>query len=80
MRYHVIGNGKQVKAMSVAGLKGDVVTDAAQACSALESVLADKTVGTVLLSSLYYDDPSVASVVSAHEKTGRLPVIMRLEE
>ena len=80
MRYHVIGNGKQVRAMAVAGLRGDVVSDAAQACSVLECVLADKTVGTVLVSSLYYDDPSVASVVSAHEKTGRLPVIMRLQD
>ena len=80
MRYHVIGNETQVRAMEVAGLKGDIVTDAAQACSVLESVLADRSVGTVLVSSLYYDDPSVAAVVSAHEKTGRLPVIMSLEE
>ena len=80
MRYHVIGSQKQVRAMAVAGLKGDIVTDAAQACSVLERVIADKSVGTVLVSSLYYDDPSVSAVVSAHEKTGRLPVIMWLEQ
>jgi len=66
--------------MTVAGLKGDVVSDAAQARVALERILADRSVGTVLVSSLFYDDPSVAALVSAHEKTGRLPVIMSLEQ
>lgn len=80
MRYHVIGNERQVRAMAVAGLTGDVVNCASEACSALERVLEDRTVGTVLVSSSCYNEPEVSAVISAHEKTGRLPVIMSLKE
>lgn len=80
MRYHVIGSETQVKAFEVAGVQGSVVSSSAGACAALESVLQDKSVGTVLVSSLYYDDPAVASVIEKHDRKGVLPVIMELSE
>lgn len=80
MRYHVIGTDVQVRALAEAGLKGDAVCNADEARAALGRILADRSVGTVLVSSLYYDNPSVCDLIDAHEKTGRLPVIMRLDE
>lgn len=80
MRYHVIGTDVQVRAMAVAGIKGDAVCNADEARAALTRILADRSVGTVLISSVYYDNPSVCDLIGAHEKTGRLPVIMRLDE
>lgn len=80
MRYHVIGSPAQVKAFSAAGVQGSAVSSSAGACSALEEVLKDRSVGTVLLSSLYYDDPSVSEVMEKHDRKGVLPVIMKLEE
>ena len=80
MRYHVIGNEVQVKALAEAGLQGDVVCNAEEARAALGRILADRSVGTVLVSSLFHDDPAVSALIDAHEKTGRLPVIMRLNE
>ncbi len=80
MRYHVIGNEKQVRALGLAGVQGSAVTSAQEACDVLEGILKDKSVGTVLVSSPYYEDPSVAAVITRHEQRGVLPVIMRLSE
>ena len=80
MRYHVIGSETQVKAFFVAGVQGSVVSSSAGACAALESVLQDKSVGTVLVSSLYYDDPAVVALREKHDRKGVLPVIMKITE
>ena len=80
MRYHVIGSETQVKAFEVAGVQGSVVSSSAAACAALESVLQDKSVGTVLVSSLYYDDPAVVALREKHDRKGVLPVIMKITE
>lgn len=80
MRYHVIGSDIQVRSLAVAGVQGTVVTSSDDARSALESVLKDKSVGTVLVSSVYYDDPEVAAVINEHDRKGILPVIMKLSE
>lgn len=78
MRYHVIGSDIQVRSLAVAGVQGTVVTSSDDARSALESVLKDKSVGTVLVSSVYYDDPEVVAVINEHDRKGILPVIMKL--
>ena len=70
----------QVRALGVAGVQGSAVTSSEEACAALEQVLQDKSVGTVLVSSPYYEDLSVAAVIGRHEQRGTLPVIMRLSE
>ena len=80
MRYHVIGSDTQVRALSVAGVQGSVVSSSAEACAAIEDVLKDKSVGTVLVSSLYFDDPAVVAVREKHDRKGVLPVIMKLSE
>ena len=78
MRYHVIGSEEQVRALEVAGVQGSVVDSASSACSALAAVLCDKSVGTVLVSSLYYDDPAVFDLIEKQNRKGVLPVVMRL--
>lgn len=80
MRYHVIGSVKQVRALEAAGVQGSVVYSSDSARSALESVLKDRSVGTVLVSSEYYDNPAVAAVREEHDRKGVLPVIMKLSE
>ena len=80
MRYHVIGSDVQVRALEVAGVKGSVVSSSDEACAALENILKEKSVGTVLVSSLYYDDPAVSALVEKQNRKGVLPVVMKLSE
>ena len=80
MRYHIIGNEKEVRALAVIGLKGDVVSSEAEAVSALERTIKDSTVGTVLISESYYSLPEVNALVCTHEKRGTLPVILSLND
>lgn len=80
MRYHVIGSDVQVRALEVAGVQGSVVSSSDEACSALESILKDRSVGTVLVSSLYFDDPEVSALIEKQNRKGVLPVVMELSE
>jgi len=80
MRFHVIGSEKQVRALEVAGVQGSIVSSSDGVCVALESILNDRSVGTVLVSSKYYDDPSVAALIEKQNRKGVLPVVMKLAE
>ena len=80
MRYHIIGNDRQVRALAVIGLKGDIVSNQAEALTALESILKDSTVGTVLISESYYSLPEIKELIHSHEKRGTLPVILCLND
>jgi V/A-type H+/Na+-transporting ATPase subunit F len=51
MRIFVIGNQDAVLGFSLAGVDGQIVTDAQQAREALEAALTDRTIGLLLITS-----------------------------
>jgi len=51
MRIFVIGNQDAVLGFSLAGVDGRIVTNAQQARQALETALADRTIGLLLITS-----------------------------
>ncbi len=77
MKYLVIADRTRVEGFKAMGVDGICVSGEREGDEALLSALGDRRVGAILLDSSIYERNR--EKISAHESTGRYPVVLRLD-
>ncbi len=77
MKYLVIADSEKVRAFSLLGVEGIAVSSEEEADKALDEAIRNPSNGAVLIEAETY--LRNAEKISAHESTGRYPVVLKLD-
>lgn len=78
MRYFVIGDEDTVLGLGLVGVRGQVVSDADEARSALKNVIGDGETGIVLITERVAD--SIRDLVDSYVMTEDFPLILEVPD